>query len=67
MGRLVTILVALLLGIVGLFMSLCGGSFTVISMVSAGNMGYLLIAVPSAALGVYLLVITYRIFRGLRE
>ena len=67
MGRLVTILAALLLGLVGLFMSLCGGTFTVMSVSSAGNAGMLLVAVPSAAIGVFLLVVTYRIFRGLRS
>jgi hypothetical protein len=67
MGRLVTILCALLLGLVGLFMSLCGGSFTVMSIFSDGNFALLLIAVPSAAAGVFLLVVTYRIFRGLRS
>jgi hypothetical protein len=67
MCRLVTILAALLLGLVGLFMSLCGGTVTVMSVSSAGNAGLLLVAVPSVALGVFLLVVTYRIFRGLRN
>ena len=67
MGRVVTILAALLLGLVGLFMSLCGGTFTVLSVLSPGDMASLLIAVPSAALGVFLLVVTYRIFRGMRD
>jgi hypothetical protein len=67
MGRVVTIVAALLLGLVGLFMSLCGGTVTVVSMLTPGDLALLLIAVPSAALGVFLLVVTYRIFRGLRQ
>ena len=67
MGRVVTILAALLLGLVGLFMSLCGGTVTVVSMLTAGDKALLLIALPSAALGVFLLVVTYRIFRGMRN
>jgi hypothetical protein len=66
-GRILTIIAALLLGLVGLSMSLCGGTFTVMSVMSPSNMGFLLIALPSAALGVFLLVVTYKIFRGLRE
>jgi len=67
MGRLVTILAALLLGLVGLFMSLCGGTFVVTSMAPPANPALLIVAVPSAAAGVFLLVLTYRIFRGLRS
>jgi hypothetical protein len=67
MGRVVTIIAALLLGLVGLFMSLCGGTFSVISMMTPGDKALLMIAVPSLALGAFLLFVTYRIFRGLRN
>ena len=67
MGRVVIVLAALLLGLVGLFMSLCGGTVTVMTMRSPGEMGMLLVAVPSVAVGIFLLVVTYRIFRGMRD
>lgn len=65
MSRLLAIIGALLLGIVGLFMSLCGGTFSILSMTMGESAGFLFIALPSIALGIFLLWVTDRIFRNL--
>lgn len=53
----------LLLGLVGLLMSLCGGVFTVSALGGGEMVGFLVISVPSLALGLTGLVFAVRRLR----
>jgi hypothetical protein len=63
MKRLLTVIGALALGIVGLFMSLCGGGF----LFADGGLIIFLLASLSVVIGIILLWRSYRIFRELRS
>jgi hypothetical protein len=54
---------ALLLGMLGLFMSLCGGGFTLMSFTEAHSTGLLVLTVPSLLLGIGLIWLCARILR----
>ena len=51
--RILGIVAALLLGLIGLLMSLCGGGFTLVAVFSGdrGMLGVLAISLPSLAFG----------------
>ena len=51
--RILGIVAALLLGLIGLSMSLCGGGFTLVAVLSSdrGMLGVLAISLPSLAFG----------------
>ena len=51
--RILSIVTALLLGLIGLLMSLCGGGFTLVAVLSGdrGAWGILAISLPSLAFG----------------
>jgi hypothetical protein len=51
--RILGIVAALLLGLIGLLMSLCGGGFTLVAVLSGdrGMLGVLAISLPSLAFG----------------
>jgi hypothetical protein len=51
--RILGIVTALLLGLIGLLMSLCGGGFTLVAVLSGdrGMLGVLAISLPSLAFG----------------
>ena len=51
--RILGIVAALLLGLIGLLMSLCGGGFTLVAVLSSdrGMLGVLAISLPSLAFG----------------
>jgi len=63
--RTLVIVGALLLGLLGLFMSLCGGGFTVMGfgLGEEGSSGVLALAVPSLLLGLGLIWLCVRILR----
>lgn len=63
MKRALMIVMALLLGIVGLLMSLCGGGFSLMSMGDSGAAGILAMSVPSVFLGIGLIWLCVRILR----
>ena len=52
--RVLGIVAALLLGLIGLLMSLCGGGFTLVAVLSGdrGMFGVLAISLPSLAFGI---------------
>ena len=51
--RILGVVTALLLGLIGLLMSLCGGGFTLVALLSGdrGMVGILAISLPSLAFG----------------
>jgi hypothetical protein len=53
--RALLIVGALLLGLVGLFMSLCGGGFSLMAVTNSGALAILPIAVPSLLGGISLI------------
>jgi choline-glycine betaine transporter len=55
MLRVLTVLGALLLGLIGLAMSLCGGGFLLSSGIAPFNLGMVLITVPCIVVGIALL------------
>ena len=65
--RVLTILAALLLGLIGLFMSVCGGGFMLTALFTArdlGGIGFIaVIAIPSAIFGVGLIGASIRLVR----
>ena len=52
--RILGTVAALLLGLIGLLMSLCGGGFTLMAVLSGdrGTLGVLAISLPSLAFGI---------------
>lgn len=66
MIRVLMILAALLLGLIGLFMSVCGGGFAFATLFKAsvlgpGAAGIAVIAIPSAIFGVMLIGASIRL------
>jgi hypothetical protein len=61
--RALTIVGTLLIGMLGLFMSLCGGGLTVLSLSASGADGLLAITIPSLLLGVGLIWLCVRTLR----
>jgi hypothetical protein len=49
--KVVIIILCVLLGLAGLFMSACGGFFTLMSLVDSGTGGILAISLPFVAVG----------------
>jgi hypothetical protein len=58
--RALAIVGALILGILGLFMSLCGGGFTVMGLSEPGSAGLLVITIPSLLFGMALIWLCVR-------
>jgi hypothetical protein len=54
--RILGAVAALLLGLIGLLMSLCGGGFTLLAVLSGdrSGLGFLVISLPSLAVGMLL-------------
>ena len=63
MQRALMIGLALLLGIVGLLMSLCGGGVSLMSLGDSGAASILVMSVPSLLLGIGLIWLCVRILR----
>lgn len=64
--RVLLILIALLLGLIGLFMSLCGGGIAFVALIEGTNRGFgsfALIAIPCAIVGVMLIVASVSLVR----
>jgi hypothetical protein len=61
--RALTIVVALLLGLIGLLMSLCGGGFLLNSLFAPGDAWIAVIAVPCVLAGLGLLWGASKLFR----
>ena len=68
--RVLTILAALVLGLIGLFMSVCGGGFMLTALFNVfkagdlGGIGFIaVIAIPSAIFGVGLIGASIRLVR----
>jgi hypothetical protein len=63
-GKVVGTIALLLLALVGLAMSLCGGVFTVTSMGASGMVGLLVFSIASLVAGLAVLWIACRRLRG---
>lgn len=63
--KVVLIIVALLLGLAGLAMSLCGSVFTFSSLF--GGIGMAGIAVPATGLGIVLMWAAWKVFKSTRS
>jgi hypothetical protein len=61
--RLLSIVAALLLGLIGLLMSLCGGGFTLMAVFNGNTsaLGALAISLPSLGVGVSLILAATKI------
>ena len=65
--RVLAIVGALVLGMIGLFMSLCGGGFLVMSLATQGAGGIAVIAVPSMLLGGFIIWLCVKILRSMPD
>jgi hypothetical protein len=61
--RVLLILIALLLGLIGLFMSVCGGGFAFTALFRGFTPALALIAIPCAIVGVMLIVASVSLVR----
>ena len=72
-GKVVVTILALIAGLIGLAMSLCGGAFTPMALTNIGRsnvtdtLSLLFLTLGSLVVGIAVMYSTYRILRGLRN
>ncbi len=62
--KLIPAIIAIVLGLAGLGMTACGAVFSFAGVVDKGMMGLLLISIPAALIGIFLVWLAWKIWKG---